>query len=47
MLSFMVIYGSASLGQNFTQLGLIDEYQLLVHPIVLGSGINWPTGQAV
>ncbi len=34
----MVIYGSASLVRNFTELGLIDEYQLLVHPIVLGSG---------
>jgi dihydrofolate reductase len=34
----MVIYGSANLVQNFTQLGLIDEYQLLVHPIILGSG---------
>lgn len=34
----MVIYGSANLIQNFTQLGLIDEYQLLVHPIVLGNG---------
>jgi dihydrofolate reductase len=47
MLSFMVIYGSPNLVQNFMQLGLIDKYQLLVHPIVLGSGINWPTGQAV
>ncbi len=34
----MVIYGSANLVQGFTQLGLIDEYQLLVHPVVLGSG---------
>ncbi len=34
----MVIYGSANLVQGFTQLGLIDEYQLLVHPLVLGSG---------
>ncbi len=33
----MVIYGSAYLVQGFTQLGLIDEYQLMVHPIVLGS----------
>lgn len=47
MLTFMVIYGSDNLAQNFMQLGLIDEYQFLVHPIVLGSGINWPTGQAV
>jgi dihydrofolate reductase len=34
----MVIYGSANLVQGLTQLGLIDEYQLLVHPLVLGSG---------
>jgi dihydrofolate reductase len=24
--------------QNLTRLGLIDEYQLLVHPVFLGSG---------
>jgi dihydrofolate reductase len=36
--SDMVIYGSASIVQALTNLGLIDEYQLLVHPIVLGSG---------
>ncbi len=34
----MVIYGSANLVQGFTKLGLIDEYQLLVHPLVLGGG---------
>jgi dihydrofolate reductase len=34
----MVIYGSANLIRNFTQLGLIDEYQLLVHPVILGGG---------
>lgn len=34
----IVIYGSASIVQQLTNLGLIDEYQLLVHPIVLGSG---------
>jgi dihydrofolate reductase len=34
----MVIYGSANLVQNFLKLGLIDELQLLVHPIILGSG---------
>ena len=34
----MVIYGSASIVQALTNLGLIDEYQLLVHPVVLGSG---------
>ena len=34
----MVIYGSASLVQTLTNLGLIDEYQILVHPVLLGSG---------
>ena len=34
----IVIYGSASVVQALMELGLIDEYQLLVHPIVLGSG---------
>lgn len=31
----MVIYESASIVQQLTHLGLIDEYQLLVHPVVL------------
>ena len=34
----MVIYGSASVVQTLTNLGLIDRYQLLVFPIVLGGG---------
>lgn len=34
----MVIYGSASIVQTLTNFGLIDEYQLFVHPVVLGSG---------
>ena len=34
----IVIYGSGKLVQNLTELGLIDEYQLLVHPILLGGG---------
>lgn len=33
----IVIYGSASVVQNLTELKLIDEYQLLVHPVFLGS----------
>lgn len=36
--SDMVIYGSASLVQTLTNLGLIDEYQILVHPVILGGG---------
>jgi dihydrofolate reductase len=34
----LVIYGSASVVQALTRHGLIDEYQLLLHPIVLGGG---------
>ena len=34
----ILIYGSASIVQQFTSLGLIDEYQILVHPIALGGG---------
>lgn len=34
----ILIYGSASIVQALTNFGLIDEYQILVHPVVLGSG---------
>ncbi len=34
----MVIHGSASIVRILTNLGLIDQYQLLVFPVVLGSG---------
>lgn len=34
----IVIYGSANTVQSLTRMGLIDEYQLLVHPIFLGDG---------
>jgi dihydrofolate reductase len=34
----MLIYGSASLVQALTNHGLIDEYQLLFHPVILGGG---------
>jgi dihydrofolate reductase len=34
----MLIYGSASLVGTLTNLGLIDEYQILVHPVILGGG---------
>lgn len=30
--------GGAELAASFMQLGLIDEYRLYVHPVVLGSG---------
>lgn len=34
----MVIWGSISLAQSLMKDGLIDEYQLVVCPVVLGSG---------
>jgi dihydrofolate reductase len=34
----LLIYGSASLVQTLTKYGLIDEYQILVHPVILGGG---------
>ena len=34
----MVLMGSGSIVSQFTQAKLIDEFQLIVHPIVLGSG---------
>jgi dihydrofolate reductase len=34
----MVIYGSGSIVAAFMNLGLIDEYYLLVNPIILGRG---------
>jgi dihydrofolate reductase len=34
-----ILVGSPSLIVAFTQLDLIDEYQLCVHPIILGKGL--------
>ena len=34
----MVIWGSISLAQSLMTAGLIDEYQLIICPVVLGSG---------
>jgi dihydrofolate reductase len=34
----IIIYGSTKLVSTLMQLGLIDEYQLWVHPIILGKG---------
>lgn len=34
----MVIFGSGTLVSSFAQSGLIDEYRLIVNPILLGKG---------
>lgn len=35
----MVIDGSSGLIHSFTNLGLIDEYRIRLHPVVLGAGL--------
>ena len=34
----ILLMGSSALAQSLTTYGLVDEYQLWVHPVVLGSG---------
>jgi dihydrofolate reductase len=34
----IVIFGSPSLAQTLAQLGLVDEYQLTLSPVILGAG---------
>jgi dihydrofolate reductase len=34
----LALFGSADLASSFIRLGLIDEYRILVTPVVLGSG---------
>ena len=35
----MIIFGSGSIVQTFTRLGLVDEYRLWVHPVILQNGM--------
>ena len=35
----LYIFGSANLASSFIQKGLIDEYRIILNPVVLGSGI--------
>jgi dihydrofolate reductase len=35
----LVIFGSPGLAKSLMQLGLVDEYKLTLHPILLGEGI--------
>ena len=34
----MIVFASSKLVQSFTNAGLIDEYRIVVHPVILGSG---------
>ena len=34
----LVLFGGAEIASALTRLGLIDEYRLFVHPVVLGGG---------
>jgi dihydrofolate reductase len=34
----MVILGSGSIVSAFTQMGLIDEYRIIINPVILGGG---------
>lgn len=35
----MAIFGSGNLTVEFTRLGLVDEYRLIINPVVLGEGV--------
>jgi dihydrofolate reductase len=35
----LLAQGGASFGRSLVGLGLVDEYRLVVHPVVLGSGL--------
>ena len=34
----MILFGSASLAYRFIRSGIVDEYHLWIHPVILGSG---------
>jgi len=34
----IIVFGSGSIAAQLTRHGLIDEYRLMVHPVVVGSG---------
>ena len=36
----IIVYGSASIVRQLTDLGLVDEYHLLLHPVALGGGLS-------
>jgi dihydrofolate reductase len=36
----LLVHGGVSFAQSLVKLGLIDEYRLLIHPVVLGAGLS-------
>jgi dihydrofolate reductase len=36
----LVIFGSPGLAKSLMNLGLIDEYRLTLHPVIMGTGIS-------
>jgi len=36
----ILAHGGASFAQSLTALGIVDEYQLLIHPVALGTGLT-------
>jgi dihydrofolate reductase len=42
----LLAHGGASFAQALVRLGLVDEYRLAVHPVVLGSGLPLFDGAA-
>ena len=36
----LVVFGSPGLAKSLMNLGLVDEYKLTLHPIILGEGIS-------
>lgn len=42
--SDMLIFGSGSIASKLTEYGLIDEYQFIVNPVLLGNGRSLLTG---
>jgi dihydrofolate reductase len=37
--NFILAHGGASFAQDLVKYGVIDEYRLLIHPVVLGKGL--------
>ncbi|SFL61821.1 Dihydrofolate reductase [Gracilibacillus orientalis] len=37
--SYILAHGGASFAQSLSRLGLIDEYRLIIHPVILGGGL--------